>query len=117
MKPTIPPGTICLWKGKLQRTVVASSPGFVVFPIRRRSWTNRAITTYSVGECLSMGCIFLDKKTKFPILKSELILLQKIGFDPKAELKRELKEKKEYCKRRGRPVCAGFKRLSSLVSI
>lgn len=117
MKPTIPPGTLCLWKGKFLRTVIASSPGFVSFPIRRRSWTNRARTTYLIGELLSMGCVFLDKKTKQPILKSELAVLKASGFDPRQELKRELKEKKDYCKRRCLPVCAGYKRLASLVSI
>jgi hypothetical protein len=114
-KPTIPPGTLVLWKNKYLRTVISSSPGYVKFAIRRRSWTNRARTTYIVAELLAMGCKFLNKKTKLPILKSEALILKSRGFDIRKELKRELAEAKSEAKRLNRPLCAGHGRLERLV--
>lgn len=114
MKPLIPPGTLVLWRKKYLRTVLSSSPGYVTLAIRNRSWTNRARTTYTVGELLCLGCVFLDKKAKGPLLKSELEVLKARKFDPRKELARELKEAKELAERTDRPVCCGFARLKKL---
>lgn len=113
-KLLVEPGTLVLWRGKYLRTVISSSPGYVTLPIRHRSWTNRAKTVYMVGELIRLGCKFLDKKTRLPILKSELEVLKASQFNVKKELKRELKECKELAQRMGRPVCGGWERLNKL---
>lgn len=114
IKPTIPPGTLLLWKGKYLRTVIAPSPGYVKLSIRRRSWTNRAVTTYMVNELKAMGCKFLRKKSTRPVLKSELASLLASKFNPRRELGRELKEAKAYSERSRKPLCNGWGRLQKL---
>ena len=109
-------GDVVLFNGT-PRTVIEGpgDPGkvhrAVTFAIRNRSWTGRAITVYLFSDA-RFRLRKLGRTTRNLIMKSEFIRLLKIGFDPEAELKREVEEEIGYCQRLGQEICPRLKRLA-----
>jgi hypothetical protein len=114
-------GDVLLFKSGLVRTLIegpADKPGedtqngYVKFPTRRRSWTNRAYTVYLWND-LKHKVVKKLTKTNRLMLKAEWRHLENIGFNPKKEIMREVKEETERLKRLGRPVCPRLIKLAT----
>lgn len=85
-------GDIVLWNGRVFRTVLQGpaddGSDHIKFAIRRRSWTGRATTGY-VWTDVKNKIARTNQVTARAMLPSEREHLEKIGFSPIAELKRE----------------------------
>ena len=118
-------GDVVLWKskrGNYLRTIVQApqwgpnalpSHSFITMTIRRRSWTNRA-TTVRNWEDVKRRIIKVVKRTKKVCLPIEVQVLRDIGFNPKREFVREVREEIALKKRMGRRLCAKIRKLPAL---
>jgi len=80
----------------------SASRQHVWFPIRRRSWTGRAKTLVNFADLKRRGYTRVWRpKTARDICGIERDLLAQMGFDWVAQLRREIREWREYCKRCG----------------
>lgn len=109
------PGDILLMRSKrgpYKRTIVDTtdyepekpSHAHVSFPIKRRSWTRRARTTYSFTD-IKHRIIRKVGHTSKLCTGMEVQELKDIGFNPKRELVKELREEAARKLRMGRELC------------
>lgn len=109
------PGDILLMRSKrgpYKRTIVDSSDyeamkpshAHVTFPIKRRSWTNRARTSYSFVDLKHKIIRKVGHTTKL-CTGMEVQELKDIGFNPRREMLREVREEAARKLRMGRSLC------------
>jgi len=114
-------GDLIVWKGYRLRTI-QEGPGDgphkrgIVFTKLRPSWTGHGSTVYFFND-LSHAIKPANKRIRGLLLKSELLALQDMGFDPRKELQKELKEARRLAKVFKRPLCRGYARLKKLAKL
>lgn len=105
-------GDVVLWrtpKGGVHMRTILKGPvdeggAHILLPIRRRSWTRRVVTCYGWNDVKHI----ITKVTghiSTICLQGEYQRLHDIGFDPRREFVREVKERCAAKTRQGKKLC------------
>lgn len=115
---SLKPGDLILWRKRYLRTVIQGPrwpSGAITIPIHNRSWTRRAYTVRFFNDVKDFAEV-TGKRTAWAALKSELLRLKEIGFNPRKEYFREIREKRGIKLRMGRELCKTIRPLPHLTA-